>query len=100
MAEVSRQVLKQLGFNGSVSTSEVRPAAAFPLPTHEPWQCGLRRRSGRCRGLHRHNSIASYVNAWSRRCDAHAGGTQPDGDFRQQAKFYVGGEYGWPASRT
>lgn len=95
VAEVSRQVLKQLGFNGSVSTngSSASGGISFANPTN----LGNAISAGGLGGVVGSigtTSIASYVNAMEQagvmRTLAEPSLTAISG---QQAKFYVGGEY-------
>lgn len=91
VAEVSRQVLKQLGFNGSISDGS--NGISFQNPSNLGNAISLASSSvlsGSVGGL----SLASYVNAMEQagvmRTLAEPSLTAISG---QQAKFYVGGEF-------
>jgi pilus assembly protein CpaC len=94
VAEVSRQVLKQLGFNGSVSTSG---RASGGISFANPANLGNAIDAGGIGGVVGSigtTSIASYVNAMEQagvmRTLAEPSLTAISGE---QAKFYVGGQY-------
>lgn len=95
VAEVSRQVLKQLGFNGSVSTtgSDASGGISFANPTNLGNAISAGGLGGVV-GTIGATSIASYVNAMEQagvmRTLAEPSLTAISGE---QAKFYVGGEY-------
>lgn len=95
VAEVSRQVLKQLGFNGSVSTSgsSASGSISFANPTNLGNAASVGGLGGVVGSIGT-TSIASYVNAMEQagvmRTLAEPSLTAISG---QQAKFYVGGEY-------
>jgi pilus assembly protein CpaC len=95
VAEVSRQVLKQLGFNGSVSTSgsDASGGISFANPTNLGNAVALGGLGG-VAGTIGSTSISSYVNAMEQagvmRTLAEPSLTAISGE---QAKFYVGGEY-------
>ncbi|WP_377297743.1 type II and III secretion system protein family protein [Rhizobium sp. SGZ-381] len=94
VAEVSRQVLKQLGFNGQVSTSG---RASGGISFANPANLGNAIDAGGIGGVVGSigtTSIASYVNAMEQagvmRTLAEPSLTAISGE---QAKFYVGGQY-------
>lgn len=95
VAEVSRQVLKQLGFNGSVSTngSSASGGISFANPTNLGTAASVGGLGGVVGSIGT-TSLASYVNAMEQagvmRTLAEPSLTAISG---QQAKFYVGGEY-------
>ncbi|MGF9693708.1 type II and III secretion system protein family protein [Rhizobium sp. 0TCS1.26] len=95
VAEVSRQVLKQLGFNGTIST--IGSAASGGISFANPANLGNAIAVGglgRAGGTIGTTSLATYVNAMEQagvmRTLAEPSLTAISG---QQAKFYVGGQY-------
>lgn len=95
VAEVSRQVLKQLGFNGSVTTSGSKASGGISFAN--PANLGNAIDVGGVGGVVGKigtTSIATYVNAMEQagvmRTLAEPSLTAISGE---QAKFYVGGEY-------
>ncbi|WP_430241295.1 type II and III secretion system protein family protein [Neorhizobium sp. DAR64861/K0K2] len=97
VAEVSRQVLKQLGFNGSISGN--KGAINFANPTNLGNAVNTFG-SGGLAGSIGAASISTYMNAMEQagvmRTLAEPSLTAISG---QQAKFYVGGEYRLPADQ-
>jgi pilus assembly protein CpaC len=97
VAEVSRQVMKQLGFNGSISGS--KGALAFSNPSNLGNAVNTFGMSS-LTGTLGATSIASYMNAMEQagvmRTLAEPSLTAISG---QQAKFYVGGEFRLPAEQ-
>jgi pilus assembly protein CpaC len=95
VAEVSRQVLKQLGFNGSISGSgsDLSGRVAFSNPANLGNAIGLAG-TGLIQGTVGKFNLASYVNAMEQagvmRTLAEPSLTAISGE---QAKFYVGGEF-------
>lgn len=95
VAEVSRQVLKQLGFNGTISTigSAASGGISFANPANlgnAVSVAGLGQATGKIGDV----SLATYVNAMEQagvmRTLAEPSLTAISGE---QAKFYVGGQY-------
>ncbi len=97
VAEVSRQVMKQLGFNGSISGS--KGALSFSNPSNLGNAINTFG-TGSLTGTLGATSIASYMSAMEQagvmRTLAEPSLTAISG---QQAKFYVGGEYRLPAEQ-
>ncbi|MFB9951679.1 type II and III secretion system protein family protein [Rhizobium puerariae] len=97
VAEVSRQVLKQLGFNGSVSGP--RGSISFANPANLGNAVNLAS-TGVLAGTVGNVGLATYMNAMEQagvmRTLAEPSLTAISG---QQAKFYVGGEYRLPAEQ-
>jgi pilus assembly protein CpaC len=97
VAEVSRQVLKQLGFNGSISGN--KGALSFSNPSNLGNAVSTFG-TGSLTGTLGATSIATYMNAMEQagvmRTLAEPSLTAISG---QQAKFYVGGEYRLPAEQ-
>ena len=97
VAEVSRQVLKQLGFNGSVTGP--KGAISFANPVNLGNAVALAG-TGLLTGNVGNTSLASYMNAMEQagvmRTLAEPSLTAISG---QQAKFYVGGEYRLPGEQ-
>ncbi|WJR68477.1 type II and III secretion system protein family protein [Neorhizobium sp. CSC1952] len=97
VAEVSRQVLKQLGFNGSVSGSD--GSIAFSNPANLGNAINTFG-TGTLAGSIGNVGLATYMNAMEQagvmRTLAEPSLTAISG---QQAKFYVGGEYRLPAEQ-
>jgi pilus assembly protein CpaC len=97
VAEVSRQVLKQLGFNGSVSGN--KGSIAFSNPSNLGNAVSAFGTAG-LTGSIGAASIATYMNAMEQagvmRTLAEPSLTAISG---QQAKFYVGGEYRLPGEQ-
>ncbi|MGK6314571.1 type II and III secretion system protein family protein [Neorhizobium sp. DT-125] len=97
VAEVSRQVLKQLGFNGSVSGSDGSIAFSNPANLGNAVNTfGMANLAGTIGNI----SLATYMNAMEQagvmRTLAEPSLTAISG---QQAKFYVGGEFRLPAEQ-
>ncbi|MGV1871086.1 type II and III secretion system protein family protein [Agrobacterium rosae] len=97
VAEVSRQVLKQLGFNGSISGSDGQ--VAFSNPSNLGNAIGLAG-TGNITGAIGKLTLGSYFNAMEQagvmRTLAEPSLTAISGE---QAKFYVGGEFRLPAEQ-
>ncbi len=97
VAEVSRQVLKQLGFNGSVSGRD--GAVSFANPSNLGSAINTFG-TGVLTGRVGNTSLATYVNAMEQagvmRTLAEPSLTAISG---RQAKFYVGGEFRLPAEQ-
>ena len=97
VAEVSRQVLKQLGFNGSVQGP--RGSISFANPANLGNAINTVA-TGALGGLVGNTSLATYMNAMEQagvmRTLAEPSLTAISG---QQAKFYVGGEYRLPGTQ-
>ncbi len=97
VAEVSRQVLKQLGFNGSVSGPKGSISFANPVNLGNAVATAG---TGLLAGMVGNTGLASYMNAMEQagvmRTLAEPSLTAISG---QQAKFYVGGEYRLPAEQ-
>ncbi|MCA1405831.1 type II and III secretion system protein family protein [Ensifer sp. IC3342] len=91
VAEVSRQVLKQLGFNGSVGDGESGIGFRNPANLGDAISVGA---NALIRGSIGPTTIASYINAMEQagvmRTLAEPSLTAISG---QEAKFYVGGEF-------
>ncbi|MBB3946673.1 pilus assembly protein CpaC [Rhizobium skierniewicense] len=101
VAEVSRQVLKQLGFNGSISGSgsDLGGRIAFSNPSNLGNAIGLAA-TGNVAGTIGKLTLGSYFNAMEQagvmRTLAEPSLTAISGE---QAKFYVGGEFRLPAEQ-
>ncbi|MET0171988.1 MAG: type II and III secretion system protein family protein, partial [Agrobacterium vaccinii] len=100
VAEVSRQVLKQLGFNGSISgTGSNSSQIAFSNPANLGNAIGLAG-TGNVAGTVGKLALGSYFNAMEQagvmRTLAEPSLTAISGE---QAKFYVGGEFRLPAEQ-
>ncbi len=97
VAEVSRQVLKQLGFNGSVSGPKGSISYANPVNLGNAVAAAG---TGLLAGMVGNTGLAAYMNAMEQagvmRTLAEPSLTAISG---QQAKFYVGGEYRLPAEQ-
>jgi pilus assembly protein CpaC len=97
VAEVSRQVLKQLGFNGSVSGP--RGTISFGNPANLGNAINTIS-TGVLSGMVGNTALATYMNAMEQagvmRTLAEPSLTAISG---QQAKFYVGGEYRLPGTQ-
>jgi len=97
VAEVSRQVLKQLGFNGSISGSKGSISFANPSNLGNAVSTFGMAALG---GMVGNTSLATYMNAMEQagvmRTLAEPSLTAISG---QQAKFYVGGEFRLPAEQ-
>ena len=101
VAEVSRQVLKQLGFNGSISGSgsDLGGRISFSNPSNLGNAIGLAG-TGNVTGAIGKLTLGSYFNAMEQagvmRTLAEPSLTAISGE---QAKFYVGGEFRLPAEQ-
>jgi pilus assembly protein CpaC len=101
VAEVSRQVLKQLGFNGSISGSgsDFGGRVAFSNPSNLGNAIGLAG-TGSIAGSIGKVALSSYFNAMEQagvmRTLAEPSLTAISGE---QAKFYVGGQFRLPAEQ-
>ncbi|MGV1750920.1 type II and III secretion system protein family protein [Agrobacterium sp. CG674] len=101
VAEVSRQVLKQLGFNGSISGSgsDASGRISFSNPSNLGNAIGLAG-TGNIAGTIGKVTLGSYFNAMEQagvmRTLAEPSLTAISGE---QAKFYVGGEFRLPAEQ-
>ncbi|GAK70473.1 putative pilus assembly protein [Agrobacterium rubi TR3 = NBRC 13261] len=101
VAEVSRQVLKQLGFNGSISGSgsDLGGRISFSNPANLGNAIGLAG-TGNVAGTIGKLTLGSYFNAMEQagvmRTLAEPSLTAISGE---QAKFYVGGEFRLPAEQ-
>ena len=97
VAEVSRQVLKQLGFNGSVSGPKGSISYANPVNLGNAVAAAG---TGLLAGMVGNTGLAAYMNAMEQagvmRTLAEPSLTAISG---QQAKFYVGGEYRLPGEQ-